>query len=69
VDKKGDTHYSPYIQRIIDKHNKVYHNEFSYPHEEIIANKHPITMQSIGNIELIQEMSSHKYALELHINL
>jgi hypothetical protein len=24
VDKKGDTHYSPEIQRIIDKHNKVF---------------------------------------------
>jgi hypothetical protein len=24
VDKKGDTHYSPYIQRIIDRHIKVF---------------------------------------------
>jgi hypothetical protein len=24
VDKKGDTHYSPEIQRIIDRHSKVF---------------------------------------------
>jgi hypothetical protein len=41
------------------------HNEFVDPHEEIIANEQPITMQSIGNIELIQEMLSPQHALEL----
>jgi len=44
------------------------YNDISYLHEEIIPNVHPITMQRIGNIELIYEMSSSQTALELSIN-
>jgi hypothetical protein len=45
------------------------HKKFSDPHEEIISNEQPITMQDTRNIELIQETLSPKSAPESHVNL
>jgi hypothetical protein len=47
----------------------VEHKRFFDPHEEIISNVQPITMQDTRNIELIQETLSPKSAPESHVNL
>jgi hypothetical protein len=41
--------------------NYAEHNNFANPHKEITANEHPITTQSIGNNELIQEPLSSQF--------